>query len=234
MSEHLRRVRHGAAGDAGFTLAELLVTIFLSMLVMALVTGLVQTSRGVLVTERARTNDLAVAFPAIDQVQRSVRAAVPRASGAAAVESASSNSVTYYTLNYTEPTPLPSDGVEPSKEELAKAEPRKVTLWLDDATDRLLMTTVPPTWDSATGWHYPDGQGKTRVLASGVTNTSAEPVFRYLPESGTSPLTSLASDGDRANIAFVEVHLQLDTNNGAGRPVEVVDTVRLANYGTEG
>ena len=234
MSGCPRRPRRVPTGEAGVTLVELLVTVILSMLVMALVTGLVQTSRGVLVTEQARTNDLGVVFPAIDQVQRSVRAAASPSSGAAAVESAGSSSVTYYTLTYTEPTPLPSDGLEPSKEQRAAAQPRKVTLWLDDATDRLLMTTIPPTWDSSTGWHYPSGQGETRVLASGVTNTTAEPVFRYLSESGTTPLTSLAGDGDRADIAFVEVHLELDTNNGEGRPVEVVDKIRLANYGTGG
>lgn len=228
------RLRRRLSGDAGFTLAELLVTIFLSMLIMALVTGLVQTSRGVLVTERARTNDLAVVFPAIDQVQRSIRAATPPAAGTQAIESASSSSITYYSLLYTEPQPTVTGNDAEAKAALATARPKQITLTYDDATDRLLMETLEPKWDSSSdGWHYPSGLGETRVLATGLANTAAQPVFRYLNTSGTPVAGSLLDAGSRQNVAFVEVHLVIDTNNGTGAPVEVTDTIRLANYGTE-
>ena len=223
MIERIRRAR----GDSGFTLVELLVTVLLMALVLSLVTGMVQSSRGVLVTERARTTDLGVAFPAMDQVQRSVRAIATPASGDAAVISASATSLTYYTLAGTSPQPAPTASVTAR----ASAQPRKVTLALDTATDTLRMTTVPATLDSSTGtWLY-TGAGQTRVLATGVVNDGATPLLRYLDSAGNSVTGPLSTPADRDRIAFVEVRLVLDTNNGAGAPVEVLDTIRLANHG---
>lgn len=222
----MSRLRKGAESEAGFTLAELLVTIMLSMLVMALVTGLVQTSRGVLVTERARTDDLGVAFPAMDQAQRSLRSAVA-ANADAAVTVAGPSSVSFYTLVYTAATP--SATTAPVAEQTA-AQPRLVTLSLDTASDTLRMTTVDPRLVSGV-WSW-TGTSRTRVLARGVVNDTATPLFRYADDSGTTLPNAFSTKEQREQIAFVEVAMVVDTNNGAGRPVEVNDKIRLANYGT--
>lgn len=221
------RIRR-ASGDSGVTLVELLVTTFLMALVMALVTGMVQSSRGVLVTERARTTDLGVAFPAMDQVQRSIRAIARPAVGGASVTAASATSITYFTLAGTSAQPAPSA----SEAERASAQPRRVTLTLDTATGALRTTTVPATLDSTGTWVY-TGASQDRVLATGVVNDGSIPLFRYLDDSGNPIIDDLSTVANRERIAFVAVRLVLDTNNGTGAPVEVRDTIRLANYGNE-
>lgn len=224
MSALIRRVR----GDSGVTLVELLVTIFLMALVMALVTGMVQSSRGVLVTERARSNDLGVAFPAMDQIQRSVRAIATPASGGVAVTEASATRITYFTLAGTNAQPAPTASVT----ERASAQPRRVTLELDTAAGELRMTTVPATLSSTDAWVY-TGTGQDRVLATGIVNDGSTPLFGYLDDMRTPITGAISTPPDLKRIAFVEVRLVLDTNNGAGAPVEVLDTIRLANYRNE-
>lgn len=226
MTRPVRPRQRARSGDGGFTLVELLVTVMLSMLVLALVTGLVQTSRGILVTEKARTVDLGVGFPAMDQMQRSLRAAVKPPTAGMPIAVASATAVTVHSLTYTDATP--DETASAALKEAAQ--PRRVTLAYDQATGTLRMTSVMPRLSSGT-WSY-TGATTTRVLATGVVNDAATPLFTYRDKSGAT-LTTTTTDADRAAVAYVEVHLVLDTNNGDGRPVEILDTVRLANYGTE-
>lgn len=221
--------RRPAAPDDGFTLVELLVTVMLSMLVLALVTGLVQISKDVLVTERARTDELGTGFPAVEEIQRSLRSADSPPTTGPAVATATATQLTLHSLGRT--AAAPGDPASATTAQREAAQPKQVTFTADPATGRLTVTTVQPRLTGGT-WSY-TGATTTRRLASGLVNDAARPLFTYRDDSGAVITGGLTDPAVRAQIAFVEIDLVLDTDDGRGDPVVIHDTVRLANYRTQ-
>ena len=199
---HLPRSRR-LTGDAGTTLAEILVVTALSTLVLGLVFGMVMfggsQSRGV----NARLDDTQAARIAMDTVSRTLRAAEAPDVSTPVFTVTGPRMLTFYSGVNTQVSPTVNDFAGPSRYEY----------WVD-GTGQLFESrtaaagTTPP-------YSY-TGTPVVRVLATHVQGSG--PIFTYLGQADTTT-SSLAVNGsgnltpEAANSVYaVEMALRLNSS----------------------
>lgn len=213
----LRRARR-PTGDAGTTLAEILVVTALSTLVLGLVFGMVMfggtQSRGV----NARLNDTQAARIAMDAMSRTVRAAEAPDVTTPVFIVAGPRDLTFYSGVNTQLGPTSNDFGGPA-----------LMRYRVDANGQLLESRTP-----AVGTIPPYSYSGAPVVRALATDVQAGPVFTYLAQTDTTT-SSLAVDGsgnltqEAANSVYaVEMALRLNSSTTpAIADTQVLDRVTV-------
>jgi prepilin-type N-terminal cleavage/methylation domain-containing protein len=206
-------------GDAGFTIVELLVTMLITGIVLAMLgTFFANISR--LTSWSGKDRDATgQAALALDAVRAVVRVATDNPTSSTntdpAIVSASGTnlSVTAY-----------------SNTAVAASVPVQVTFTLDAAgtlTEKRQASTPTPT-----GYYQFNGQVTTRVVARGFVLNGATPFFTYVDTAGNVlNSTNGLSGTDRTKVTFVRVTTTLSPST-AGRaddPIIVTSSIGMPN-----
>lgn len=214
----LRRRRVRLTEDAGMTLPEVLVTMFLMSLIGVLVVSLFTGITRTLTRDRAANDNTNVASVAMDQLTRSVHGLgdITLSTGAnVGIEVASHSAMTFYSYVDTE-----SSAVRPIKlsYEVTAANELRESRWL----------AIPAGTER---WSFPAKATSTRVIARDVVASSAAPLFVYLDSDG-DPLGSAAglSALDRGMVRAVEVEMRIQTDRSdRAATVELHNTIGIPN-----
>ena len=202
-------------GDSGVSLAELLVTMMVFAILLAMTAGFMIAATRASGQARAIDASTRTVSTAMDAVTRNLRAATNnpvkgQTLPAPAFETATANEVRFYAyvnLASTDATPV------------------LVRYWLDAGTLRETTTRGVATSDGY--WSF-SGTGSTRVLATSVV--AGSDVFTYLDASSTAVDTASLSLADqRRLVAAVRVRLQVGTSASSPTATTLVNTVALPN-----
>jgi prepilin-type N-terminal cleavage/methylation domain-containing protein len=188
-----RRLR----SEAGFTLPELLTTMWIAGVIMLAAFALVdfvmkrtaEAEQRVEATQRGRTG--------MDMVTRQLRSQVCLGSSATPIVDGTADSVTFYT---------------DLGDSTASSLPERHTLAFNPGAPggTITETVEKPNATSPVTWQAP----KTRVLISGITRDGATPIFRYRgftnavtpPQiSATDLAVPLKANGNAVKVAMVKI-----------------------------
>jgi Tfp pilus assembly protein PilW len=212
--------------QAGLSLAEILVAVMLSMLILVMVTsffiqvGKITTNAG---QQRDANRNAANISNEVTSVLR-VASTLPKLNSASpdpAIVDGTRSSLTLYALSNTTAT---------------KPAPVKITFTLD-GTGKVTETRCTGT---ANGNYYTFGScasTSTRTLGTNVLAPSgtSDQLFTYLDVNGTAMAigTGSLSATQRAAVASIIVTVRTQATNSAARPVIVSSTVVLRNIGLD-
>jgi prepilin-type N-terminal cleavage/methylation domain-containing protein len=210
MAARLRRLRD--TRDAGFSLAELLVTMVLLGVLMSFVLATTTQLFKSQTDNATRTDSLQEAQTAMDSVSKWVRTAVLLKASATGVERSRFKEATAGRL-----TLFAATGDTTTQ----------VTFSVQGG--QLMQETVLPDAGATdlTAASYSTNRGYARrVLARYIQNPTA--MFGYVASSATptsrpAPVPSMGTDADRASIVAVQVRLDVNTNPGRGVAGAVLD-----------
>jgi len=218
------RLRRVASGDAGISLAEMLVAMMIFALLIAMTSGLFISAVRANGSNRDIDASTRSASNGMNELTRIIRAgsenprpkAVSATADPAFVLAGSSTLTVYAFVNLAD----------------SLSTPRKVTFAVEGGN--LVETTVVGV-ETAPGsgfWNYP-GTGAKRILAGPVVPTSAggAVLFTYLDSAGAVlPVPGGSVAGDRVTeIAAVTVQLQVGKTSASKDSTTLVSTVGLPN-----
>lgn len=223
MTRVLRRLR-GAQDDAGMSIPELLVTMFIMAMITTMIVGLVSSFSSTFTRDRAATDSTAVAAAGMKEVTRVVRSGTElQVAGGGTTNApvfleATANALTMHAF-------IDTDAVDP--------EPVKVRFAID-ASRRVVETRWAAT-TSTKPWAFAAVGAPTSVRpVARFVPAGADPLFTYL-DANNQPLT-IPSGGfsteQLRSIAAVQITLtvQADTT-GRAEAVELQNAVGLPNRG---
>ena len=229
----MRTVRLRASDDGGFTLPELMITIFLIGVIGSVVAGFVTMYSRTFTEERARMDSTNVAATGMNELTRVIRAGVtiknPFAAGGTGYDPA---------FVYAGAERLTINAGLDTTATLLR--PVRVTFSLN--TSRVLTETrVTPRAGGPTEaqWVF-TGAGTTttsRPIARTIlSSTASEPsLFRYFDVNGAEivpPAGGSLSTANMARIATVEVFLKVQADiTSRADPVILINQVGLPNIG---
>ncbi len=201
--------------DSGMSLTELLVTMMLTMVLLA-VTGTVFVSTMKTVsTSRAKLTQAQDARVSLDALTLRLRVAVPPAVGSAAFVTAAPSQVTFYASLQNGSTADPA--------------PTLVDFRID-TTRRCLLQTLTLASGTAGSYTWPAASARSSCVAYG-TIASLSRLFTYFPD-GTSTVAlgtaGTVAAADLASIGSVAIDLTIRAGTAA-RPTSVASRVTLPN-----
>ncbi|GHG52257.1 hypothetical protein GCM10011331_16770 [Flavimobilis marinus] len=207
-----------AQRDAGMTLPEVLVTMFLMSLIGVLIVSLFTGVTRTLTRDRAANDSTNAASVAMDQLTRTVHGLSDITLGtgtSVGIDVANYSSLTFYSYVDTEAT-----AVRPLKVayEVNAAKELTESRWL----------AVPAGKER---WTFPAKATSTRVIARDVVASSAAPLFAYLDGEGKrlAPAAGL-SLANRDLVRAVEVVLRVEADDsGRAATVELQNTIGIPN-----
>ncbi|WAB82646.1 type II secretion system protein [Microcella daejeonensis] len=219
----MRRLRHE---DAGFSLPELMVTIFVMGVLSAVVVSFYVAMTGAFTEDRSATDSTSTASVGMNNLTRVIRAGTE-----IRVQGQTLNNPVFIEAKNEDLTLhayLDTDSTDPR--------PIKVRFWIN--AQRELMET---RWDSTrvngSYFVFDSTPESTRVIARTVaTRTGTDPwLFTYRAADGTVqpvPTTGSFTTNQLRNIASVQVRLtvQADITSRAA-PVTLQSTVGIPNLG---
>lgn len=226
-----------AHGDDGTTLPELLISMVLTSLVVALVAAtFVSTVRITRVSQQKLTQS-GDAVVALDSMSRRLRVAVvPTGTTVVApavptaFESATATSTTFYALleKRGTPTPCPTSGVTvPGCGEL---KPTRVT-YAVDTTRRCLLETLANASGTAAPYSYLPADSISRCIAYGSFSSRSR-LFSYYPDGQSATAfddgTGSVGPADLCRIRSVRIDLTV-TGGSATSGTSVVSRLTLPN-----
>ncbi|MFS0704170.1 type II secretion system protein J [Cellulomonas sp. 179-A 9B4 NHS] len=224
MTALLRRARAGARGDAGLTLPELLVTMFLLSMITVLMVGTISGFSRAFTRDRSASDSTMVAATGMKEVTRVVRSGTElRLTGGGSASApvfieAKPNTLTMYAYIDTNS---------------ASPRPMKVRFAID-AQRRLVETRWPAT-NTTAPWSFPpmSSPSSSRPVARFIP-TSAPALFEYL-DKDNQPISAPSggfTSTQLKDIAAVRVTLtvQADATDRA-EPVTVHNAVGIPNLG---
>lgn len=202
IAARLHAARREAAGDDGFTLVELLVTISVGIVVLIAVFGLVDVSLRASSRVEDRTEVVQRGRAAMEQVTQQLRSQTCLGPGYPALTQADDNSMTFY-------ADLGDDTFTPQR--------RTLTYSGNSIVERLYPSTggtLPNlTWSST--------PSRTRTIITNIVPVSGTPVFRYYKFTQTDPITPSVlmttplSAADLANSVRIAASFVVQPTRGA-------------------
>lgn len=229
----MRRRHSRCAEDDGFTLPELMVTIFLIAIIGSVVAGFVSMFATTFTQERARLDSANVAAVGMNEATRVIRAAVPIKNDFAVSGTGYDPAFVYagaerLTLNAALDTTT------------ALMRPIQVTFSL--SSQRVLTETrvAPrPGGASEAQWVFTGAGTSTSnkaIARTILSSTGSEPsLFRYYDTNGVQlvpPTGGSLAVADMARIATVEVYLKVQADpTSRADPVILINQVGLPNLG---
>lgn len=201
--------------DAGISLAELLVTMMVFAILMAITSGFMVSAMRASAQARTIDESTRAATTAMTAVTRNLRAGTDNPVAgvtlpAPAFETAAGNEIVFYAY-----VNLAS----------AEASPIKVRYWLDG---RALKETTTASRRSADGFFTFTGAASTRTLATSVV--PGPDLFTFVGATGADlPLAGLATDVAKRQIAAVRVRVQVGPSATSPAATTLVNTVGLPN-----
>lgn len=208
-------------GDAGTTLAELAVSMFIGTIVLAAVaTVFVGTLRSTR-TANSRVTSAADARVAMETMTRGLRVGVdpPMAGTTSPFLSAAGSSVNFYASLTT-----PSATTDP---------PPTLIQYAYDSTRKCLLRTQTAAVGTSPNFTFTTG-AKSSCLAYGTVNGDGSPLFTYYPSgTTTTPLPLVSGSVVAANLPTIDsvgIHLVLSDPATPAAPATVIqDRVSLVN-----
>jgi type II secretory pathway pseudopilin PulG len=186
-----------ARSEGGFTLPELLVTMFVSMVILLAVFAVLDTVMKRTAETQARVEATQRGRVAMDTITRQLRSQVCLSTTSPAIVDASPNSITFYT-DLTNGAAAKKDSIE------------KRVIAYDSTTRRITQSVYRPTGADPIAFN---ATATTRVLATDVVLDGGQPLFRYHafapatattgPELSVSLVNPVAAD--RARIAQIKL-----------------------------
>jgi prepilin-type N-terminal cleavage/methylation domain-containing protein len=213
------RARRTERPDAGFTMVELLVTMLITGIVLAMLgTFFANISR--LTSWSGKDRDATgQAALALDAIRAVVRVATDNPTSATNTDVAIvAGSQTSLTINAY------------SNAAVTASAPVQVTFAVDPAgtlTEKRQLSTL-----SATGYYQFTGAVSTRVVARGFVLNGQTPFFGFVDTSGNLlPAATGLNAGDRAKVTFIRVTTTLapTTTNGPDGVVIITSSIGMPN-----
>lgn len=215
MSGLRARLAVARRGDAGISLAELLVTMMVFAILMTITSGFMVSAMRATTQARVIDESTRSATTAMSAVTRNLRAATDNPVAgvtlpAPAFETALGSEVVFYAyVNLTS----------------AEARPIKVRYWLDG---RSLKETTTQSTRTADGFYLFTGAATTRTIATSVV--PGTDLFTFVGATGTDmPVADLTTDAAKRLVAAVRVRVQVGTSATAPTATTLVNTVGLPN-----
>jgi type II secretory pathway pseudopilin PulG len=205
--------------DSGTSLPELLITMVLTTILLALTgTVFVSTMRTV-ATTKAKQSQVLDARVALEALTLRLRVAIAPVPGSPAFTTAEPSQVTFYASLQNGST--------------AESAPTKVDFRIDTARQCLLQTMTPASGVPGS-FTWPDAGSRSSCIAFGAI-TSRSTLFTYFPKGSAGVVTPLGAAGtvsatDLSRIGSVAIDLTIQAGDAA-RPTSVGSRVTLPNTG---
>src|ERR1035437_4684695 len=195
------------SNNNGFTLVELLVSIF----IISILTVIINTfARDNFYMAYTLSDSMSAQFDTrhiVNTMASELRESAPSSLGAYQLANVSDNAVTFY-------SDVNNDGLEDQ------------VRYLLNGTNLLKGVTVP----TGSPLTYNIANEKISTLISGVVASSTQPIFQYYPSTYTGTGSSLVQPVNIANISFVRITVIIDKNtNHSPSQVVVTSGVSLRN-----
>lgn len=215
MTARLRasRLRAGHRDD-GITLSELLVSMMIFTIVLAVATSVfVATTRQSRATQ-GKVGTQSDSRTLMESITRDLRVTVPNPNGGIGLDSGTDSSVTVYTARGGN-----------------SLGPAKVSYAVDPSSGCMRRTSIAPAYVSGVLTYQP-ANAKTRCVVFATVNTST-PVFTYNTIGTGGVLGTATMPADRDKVGSVTVNLSLTSpNQPEATPTVVNRTVTLFNQST--
>lgn len=212
----IRRLpRESRDDDRGLTIVELMVSMMITSIVLALIASMFINVARITSVANATTQRSSIAGNTMDEVSRVIRTATTNAVATSvdpepALVSATATALTLYSFVDAAP---------------AAPAPTKVTFRFDNGyliEDRILAT------DSNGYWSY-SGAVSSRTLGGPFDLTGGDPFFTYLNSAGTA-ITVGSDIAQRKLVASIRVTVRITNLPAAGNdPIIVINTVGMPN-----
>jgi prepilin-type N-terminal cleavage/methylation domain-containing protein len=190
----------------GFTLPEILVSVFILSLVVLAATTFERDVFSVNYALQGSLNAQLDARHVVKVMVTELRKAEPSASGAYPIASASSTSVTFY-------SDINADGVR-----------EKVRYFISGGDLKKGVVTPSGTPPAYTGTE------KVSTIISGFVSSSTLPLFQYYPSTYTGTTSPLSSPIDIPSVRLVKIAVIIDQDpNKSPVPLVVTSQVSLRN-----
>lgn len=192
---------------AGFTIPELLISIFIISLLTITVTTFTRDVFSLNISFQGSLGAQLDARHVIRVMVTELREASPSSNGAYPIISASSTAIAFY-------TDTNDDGIK-----------EKIRYFVS-GTD-LKKGVVVPTGNPLV---YNDANEKITTLVSSLISSSTQPVFQYYPASYTGTSSPLASPVNASSVRLVQITVIIDkTPAHSPSPIVVTSQVMLRN-----
>jgi prepilin-type N-terminal cleavage/methylation domain len=201
------KILNSKSNNNGFTLVELLVSIF----IISLLTVTINTfARDVFYDSYALSDSMSAQFDTrhiVNIMANELRESAPSSLGSYQLSSATDSVIAFY-------SDINNDGLED-----------QVRYFVNGAT--LQKGVVVPTGSPLS---YNQANEKISTLISGVVASSTQPIFQYYPSTYAGTSSPLTQPVNIANISFVKITIIIDKNtNHAPSQVVVTTGVSLRN-----
>ena len=201
------KILNSKSFDSGFTLVELLVSIFIISLLTVTINIF---ARDVFYDSTTLSDSMSAQFDArhvVNIMANSLRETAPSSLGSYPLVLTNDNALTFY-------SDLNNDGLE-----------EQVRYFVNGTS--LQQGIVTPTGNPLS---YNQANEKISTLISGVVSSSTQPIFQYFPSTYAGTSSPLSQPVDVSNISFVRITVIIDKNpNHSPSQVVVTSGVSLRN-----
>ncbi len=199
--------------DAGFTLVELLITMVLLGIVLAITTLAMSAAANSYVDQRTYSDTLRLNTTAMNIMTKTIRGGteiqVLNSDNLPAFKTASSGEIAVFVAR--------------------SAGPELVRFFIDDGNRLVREVTRTDPDSNAPYWEFAEAPESATVIAYTVPDDERDNIFTYYDSDDEEIDTS--NDTQLSQISSVRIDLTIDTDPEQASPVELINTVVLPNLG---
>jgi prepilin-type N-terminal cleavage/methylation domain-containing protein len=187
----------------GFTLVELLVSIFIVSVLMVIINSF---ARDTFFMSTTLSDSMTAQYDArhvVNNMANELREAAPSALGAFPLVSAGDNSLTFY-------SDINNDGLE-----------EQINYFVSGTN--LEQSIIVPTGSPLS---YNPANQTTSILVSGLVSSSTQPIFQYYPSTYAGTSSPLVQPVDVSAVTLVKITVIIDKNVNHA-PAQVVATTQV-------
>jgi type II secretory pathway pseudopilin PulG len=212
-----RRARRARRDQRGASMFEIVVTLAVMSVVMAVVYQGVDSLTGAVTGTERRLTNLGEARTLMDTASKDLRTAVRLQGGTSAFVLAKDTEVTFYANLLPNPTVLA---------------PRQIHIYVDSNSELVEEVKAPDASSVAPNYTYvdPNNHPTVRFVGRYIANDAAHPVFSYLDTNGNLLTPTPLSAQNLLAINSVRITLMIRKTAYAGTDFTTLEnTVRLPN-----